>query len=227
MTPARTFALMVAASGALAGLVSCGSITVGGSKGVSTVNDELRRKVASLETENARLIAQRDELTAKLAESERSRTSALPEDVLAAIPRCAGVEIGSLSGPMPEANGQMPGFVAYIEPFDGRRRFVQIVGTLRVEAVLLPPQTSENPASQAAAPEPRVLARATLTPAQLREAYRSGLTGTHYTVDLPITGPAGPASAIDLRGASVLFRATFEDALTGRVHEADRTRSPR
>ena len=190
-------------------VAGCGSATIGGKKGFSTANDDLRRRVAELEDEKRLVAAQRDELAAKLAEESRVRQGLVGADVLAAIPRCAGVDLDSLSGfdPLDPAE-PLKGFVAYVEPYDGQRRFVQIVGTLRAQVVELSMKADSS--------EPHTLASVTLTPSQLREAYRAGLGGTHYEVHLPLA----QAASTELRGKPLLLRLQFEDALTGEIREA-------
>lgn len=193
-------------------LAGCGSATIGGAKGFSTANDELRTKVAALEAENAQLKAIRTELEGRLAQEQRVREGLVSQDVLAAMPACSGIAIDSLSGLFPASNDVAPTTCnIYIKPFDGRQRFVQIVGTVRAEVHALDPAA----AAQDAGKSPVTIGTLTLTPAQLREAYRSGLTGTHYTLEVPITSPDA-----SLHKADLVIRVQFEDALTGKVHEA-------
>ncbi len=190
-------------------LTACSSPVVGGKKGFHTANDDLRLRVLTLENENAILKLQRDELTAKLAEEQRVREGLVTADVLAAIPRCVGVELDSFSGFDP-ADPKLPvkGFILYLAPYDGQRRFVQIVGTVHAEVLEL--------ADTAGVQQPRTIAAATLTPGQLRDAYRSGFTGTHYEISL---GTKGDLDA-DLRSRPLLLRLQFNDAITGQIHEA-------
>lgn len=194
-------------------LFGCGSATIGGAKGFSTANDELRSRVEALERENRLLTAQRDELAAKLGEEQRVREGIIGRDVLDAIPRCAGIEIDSLSGPIPpDSKAPVTGFVLYVRSYDGQRRPVQAVGTLRVEVLQL-----DEPARSDSA---RVVASAVVKPAELREAYRSGLGGTHYTIELHALHAAAD------RTLPLLLRARFEDALTGAVHDATHQTTP-
>ncbi|HRJ49289.1 MAG: hypothetical protein KF787_10910 [Phycisphaeraceae bacterium] len=207
--PAAAFVLALFAC-----LCGCGTATIGGARGFATANDELRARVATLESQNRLLTAQRDELAAKLAEEQRVREGVVGRDVLAAIPRCAGIEIDSLSGVAPaDPEAPVSGFILYIRTLDGERRFVQAVGTLRVEVLQLDEPVRGEPA--------RVVASAVVGPADLRSAYRSGFGGTHYSVELP-----APASA-DERGRPYMIRARFEDALTGVAHDASHQTSPR
>ncbi len=173
--------------------------------------DRLRRQVLEQERALSRLAAERDELAAKLAEIERVRLTGgeVSAEVLAAMPRCAAISIGALSGLVDADNS--PGFDAVdvtVVPTDGRQRFVQVAGRLTARADLTPPPSSGGDAGGVA------LATASLTPADLREAYRSSFMGTHYAVRMPISQPNRP-----LEGTLVIS-IEFLDGLTGRVHEA-------
>ncbi len=156
----------------------------------------------------ARLAAERDELAAKLAEIERVRLNGgeVAADVLAALPRCASVSIGSLSG-LVDADG-VPGYDAVditFVPRDGKERFVQVAGRLFVRADVIPPPSSGGEGG------PVTLAAGSLEPSELREAYRSSFMGTHYAVRLPISSPNRP-----LEGTLALS-IEFHDGLAGRV----------
>jgi hypothetical protein len=181
---------------------------------VASENDRLRLKNLELTKQVEGLTLERSELKAKLAEANRARESALAPDVLDAIPRCAGIEIDSLSGWTPtDRSAPVTGAVIYLLPKDGRGRFVQIVGTLTVDATVLP----QSGATSNQVP----IQTKTLVPAELRESYRSGFMGTGYTIELPI--PTNPAA----RSSTLVLRARFVDALTGQTWSAERTVSPK
>jgi hypothetical protein len=111
-----------------------------------------------------------------------------------------------------------------VTPFDGRHRFVQIVGTLTVEARYVPLAGAGTPQDEvlaravapadSALPDQNLLGRTTLGPSGLREAYRSGFMGTHYTVEIV------PRPDVRVTDGAVVLSATFVDELTGRRHEA-------
>ncbi len=173
--------------------------------------DELRARVQDLEDELARTRAERNELEGKVREltsTLEAAGGATSADVVAALPRCAGLRFDRLCG-LGDRDGE-PGaetIDVYILPVDGRQRFLQVAGTLRVEATLHRPDgTSE------------LLARRELGPRALREAYRSTLLSTHYTVDLPLRPPL----AEDEAGTIVLV-GQFQDAVTGLTHLATLT----
>ena len=81
-------------------------------------------------------------------------------------------------------------------------------GRLTVEALLIPAPGEQESSIR--------LAGAELDPAELREAYRSGLTGAFYIVKLEI-----PADA-DYDTGSLLIRAELFDGVTGLTHRVER-----
>ncbi|MDX2114583.1 MAG: hypothetical protein SFZ24_03035 [Planctomycetota bacterium] len=193
--------LATAACPLAAALLAAGCST----KGAWTEADDLREKLVSAEKQIATLTAERNEALAKLAETERVRLATggeLSSDVAAALPRCAGVEIDRFTGIAPPGD-QGAAIEVYLRPFDGRQRFVQIVGVLRVRADLVPA------AGQAGSPA--TVASAELQPADLREAYRSSPMGTHYAVRMP-----APANALP-PGGLITVSAEFLDAISGQT----------
>lgn len=219
-----------------------GGCRAGGSKSVEQANDDLRRENLELKKQVETLSGERDELRVKLADEARVREAALTggaaelglsAEALAALPRCIGIEIDGLSGAVPaEGNGPVKGVVVYIRPFDGKKRFVQAVGTMRVEAFALPAGVrarsedaaaglngaGSQPAGYGAGRsehEPRLIAGRTLSALEVREAYRAGFMGTWYVVELPVTG------AVERYG-TVVLRVEFADALSGKVWKAER-----
>ena len=193
---------------------------------MSKDNDALRRERIELRDRIAALESQLAEANAKIAESRRALASPLPPEVVAALPRVASVEIGTFTGfAPPDPASAIESIAVYVRPLDGLRRFTQGVGTLAVEATVLGPLEAGSPSSrerESTASEGESggtgserLARV-LSPAELREAYRSGITGTHYEVQLPLARPATD------RARRVLVRVEFTDALTGEVHRAEK-----
>jgi hypothetical protein len=83
---------------------------------------------------------------------------------------------------------------------------VQLVGRLSATAAVLPLDADAV-----------TLGRVTLDPLQLRDAYRSGLTGTHYTVQIPIAVPPGQ------RDATATVKLEFVDGQTGQTRSAERS----
>ncbi|MEM1424513.1 MAG: hypothetical protein AAGH64_10990, partial [Planctomycetota bacterium] len=184
-------------------------------------NDALRREREALAAENERLRAELSEARAKLGEI--AQTLELAEGVDArefvdATPRCAGLNWDRFTDLVDEDGVPGPEAIrAYIKPFDGRQRFIQVTGWLTVRADLLP---DPDPAAPQNARPPELLASVSLEPRGVREAYRSSPLGTHYVVELPLAEPNRPLSG------SVVLVASFRDAQTGRRHRAQRTITP-
>ena len=193
---------------AIAGLALL-SLALGGCgvKHFATENDRLRRLTLEQESQIKALEAENSELQTKLTEANLARETALDPEVLAALPRCAGIIIETLSGlEWPRAGEtQGPRVIVYIDPFDGRQRFVQIVGTLTVDAIIAGPTGDPSP----------LTVTVTLKPAEVRDAYRDSVTGSFYSVSVPIEADAIPTEG------TVTIRARFVDALTGLTHDAE------
>ncbi|MGD9692924.1 MAG: hypothetical protein AB7G17_04995 [Phycisphaerales bacterium] len=181
-------------------------------KSFENENDDLRRRVTALESELEGARARAVEAEAKLLEFARSRESTEQGRALEALPRTAGISIGRYSGFVRPDLGDQPNAIdVYVKPFDGRQRFVQVAGSLRVEALLLPEQLGAESADSAG----RRLAVLELTPEQVREAYRSSPLGTHYYIRLEL-----PDDARNLKGTLVL-RAELREPIAGQVHRTE------
>ncbi|GAB4518582.1 MAG: hypothetical protein Tsb0013_22670 [Phycisphaerales bacterium] len=198
-------------------LCACSS----GPKNFDNDNDALRREREALLGENERLRAQLEETRAKL--DEVARTMRLAEGVdtqefVDAVPRCAGLEWDRFTALVDEDDRPGPEAVqVYLKPFDGRQRFIQVVGWLTIRADHLP---DPDPADPDAQRPPELLATVTLGPKEVREAYRASPLGTHYAIRLPLMEPNRPLDG------SVVLVASFRDAQTGRRHRAQRTLVP-
>lgn len=66
----------------------------------------------------------------------------------------------------------------YVRPLDGQGRFLPVAGQVTVRLVTI---TETDP--------PAVLAERTYSPAQWDQAYRTGFTGTHYTLEIELPQP--------------------------------------
>lgn len=159
----------------------------------------LQRRVEALEGRNAELGAQLAALRAQIG-------SQVPEDVLAATPRLVGVVLGGTSSVTPASGDPPAGAAAHVvvETRDGVGRFVQVAARVEVAVTLAP-----------AMGDPRVLGRRSLTPAELRDSYRTGLMGTHYTIDVPLELPAGLAP-----GTPLAVTLELTDGWTGEPYRA-------
>ena len=210
MSRGRALPLLAMAAVPLA-LAACGSIRLGGERSVSEENDRLRTQVHEQQERIKALEGEREELKHKLAEASRARGTTLPEGVADAMPTVTTVKISMLSGLEPIAAAQpATGVSVTFQPMDGRGRFTQAVGSAAIEVFEI--------ASKVTGAEPRRIAQATLSPAELRDAYRSNVTGTYYSATLPLEAPVERSQVTP----ALLIRLEFTDALTGEVHKAER-----
>ena len=191
MTPVLILA-MISFSG-------CGSSLTSGEA------DELRRKVLDLEKINQQMSLRTSELEAELKQ-QSAEFGPLSLEIRENTPRVANLSIGRLSHARDnDDDGRSETLLIYVDPEDGFGRFVQLVGTLTVHAAILPADT-----------DALTIGRFTLKPGPLRNAYRSGFSGTHYTIELPIQ--LSPEN----NGQACLVRVIFEDGHTGLEHSAER-----
>ncbi len=179
-----------------------------GPRNFANENDVLRARVVELEDELSALRSRSIELEAELAVVSAAGDS-LSEEIRANTPRLVKIEIGRRSHVRngdDEAPSDAAGevLVIYIKPSDGMGRFLQLVGELAVHAAVLP-----------AGGDSITIGRVALSAAEVRAAYRSGFTGTHYTVELPIVLPG---NADEFGECDV--RVTHIDGLTGKTYEA-------
>lgn len=192
-------------------------------------NAELSAKVESLErqlsesrtalaTAEARRVAAASDAAAGSA-TGTGRGQALSPEAVEATPHLAGVSIAGSSHTDRSLSGD--GCVAriYMAPVDGLGRFLQVVGTASVTLYWSPPGC-----------EAEVLSCHEFGPLALRDAYRSGFGGAHYTLEWPIdlvsagrsaAGDGSPSSAWSC-GSSVEVKVEFMDARSGRVFTARR-----
>jgi len=148
----------------------CGSF-----KKVSEENDRLRARLIEVQDENRELTGRGAELDGQL--QRLTRDLPIPQEVRDATPHVADISIGSVTHATDtDGDGRSDTLIVYVEPTDGRGRFVQLVGELSVHAATLPTDGDAI-----------TLGRVTLGPRELRDAYRSTFLGTHYTVEVPIT----------------------------------------
>ncbi|MDX2131770.1 MAG: hypothetical protein SFY69_06945 [Planctomycetota bacterium] len=189
-----------------------GACTVGGERSPFAENDRLRREVLALQDRVRTLEGEAREREVKLAEAARAGSILHDARALDALPVCVGVAIDDSSGPLRTPDGRAAVVVGFT-PLDGRNRFVQIAGVARVEVLALPAGIETGSAG-----EPRRIAVESLSPAQLRDAYRTGLLGARYEVELP---------APDAPGRVLVLRVEIADALTNRTYRDERIVSPR
>jgi len=172
-----------------------------------TEADKSRREAQRLTGEVQSLESRIAQLEAELAVARRDRPDPLPE----ALPIPVRLELGRLSGAVlttrsrdAEAPPESTLVRLYLQPLDGRGRFAHPLGDLDVELLGWRPQG-----------DPVLIGRLHLTPAELSDAFRSGLTGTHYTIEIPISPPL-------TSDQSLIVRCRLQDELTGRTTTLER-----
>lgn len=153
-----------------------------------TAADDYRDRIRALEDEVEALAAANAELRASLAELSRTAgppPADVPEvggtwnaaDVMADTPRAVRLAIGWGSSVERTATPGLGELTLYVEPRDALGRFVQVAGYVDIRAVAV-----RDPGRG----ETVTVAEARLTPRALRESWRSGAFGSHYTLTLPV-----------------------------------------
>ncbi|MBI1303866.1 MAG: hypothetical protein GC172_08775 [Phycisphaera sp.] len=174
---------------------------------VPNESDRLREELAAANDARGRAESRADELESRLASLARERQGEIDPEVAAALPALASVTLSSkstarLADSEPSAqDGGTLSVALIVTPADGLARFIQITGTLRLTVAAL-----------VAGADAIETTSVTVGPKALRDAYRSGFLGTHYTVEctVPWKGESAPR-ALSVAGE-------FTDGLTGRVY---------
>lgn len=143
-------------------------------------NDKLRRQVIDLTEQNAALSDRVAGLEARLQAEQTRRNAKLPDGFVE--PKMSRLRIHKYSGGVDtDGDGSDDAVRIYLQTLDDRGRFVQTIATADITVSAAPPG------------KPAVtLATKSFTPKEIDAAYRAGLTGTHYTLVVPLdTAPAG------------------------------------
>jgi hypothetical protein len=160
---------------ALSLATGCISGRVGGSTPMDVVIDDLRK-------ENLALTHRIQELEKTLA-NRQAHISTLEQQLKGAqpvagadVPRAVAISFDRFSGAVDTNSDKRDDLIRiYVKPSDQQGRFLPVSGMASVQAVAIRPQK-----------EPVLIAKAELTLAQWNDAFRSGITGTHYTLELPL-----------------------------------------
>jgi len=147
----------------------------GDSKSYVNENDELRRANLDLQRQMQATQKQIGLLEGELSAHQQRAKGASPiEGALS--PVLSGLDLMRYSGPVDrDGDGADDGVQLYLRPMDQRGRMLVVAGRVDVQ-VLRVDGTSE----------PVVLAQRTFGPAELDAAYRTGLTGDHYSFELAL-----------------------------------------
>ncbi len=173
-----------------------------------TPADRLREQVQSLEIEVDRLSMRNRELEAALAAATaETAAGSIDPEAAAAQARLVRIGVGSASGIRLETCETGAATISgtltvYLEPVDGRGRFLQVNGRASIQASM-PVEGGE----------PITLGARSFSPIEVRDAWRSGFMGTHYTFEIPVEVPAGALASTADPQASVLV--VFRDAVGG------------
>lgn len=216
---ARASMMTMWGTGLVMPLVMGGGCQIGGSSTQGKENDRLRDEVQKLTAQVDQLTKEREDLAGKLAEVGRvggvagvgsgGNQGSMTAQVMEAMPRVQKLEIDSLSGLRPTLSSR-PGsaaesVVVYVVPRDGRGRFVQVAGELRVRVRVMRGSGGSGGGAEIARVE------RTLNPLEVRDAYRSGIMGTHYEVEMKFDAPVKREG-----NERHEIQAEFVDGLTGR-----------
>lgn len=170
----------------LISVIGCKSnIRVGGYTPVDKQLDDLREKnfqlqaeVDKLEKNLAARVAEIDELKARNLPLPKSVEGVRPDD----LPRFASITFGRYSGPIDTHNdGKDDTVRLYCDTLDQKGRLIPVAGSALLEATYLPVSPDADIKAK-----PVTLARRAYTPTEFSDAYRSGMTGSHYTLELTL-----------------------------------------
>ncbi len=178
-------------------------------------NDELRRqnllleqKVTELEAALERRMQQVRAMENRLQRSPAEGAAGADAEA-ADIPVLSEVRFGRYSGPLDtDDDGRVDALRLYVQTRDQMGRFLPTAATAGAQVVLVDPDR-----------EPHVLGRRQWTVAEFHAAYRSGLMGTHYSLDLPLTDPDDAARNA---GRTVTVSLMLTDAATGAAIDIQR-----
>lgn len=192
-------------------ILSLAALVFAGCRGTAlkpTPADRLREQVQSLEIEVDRLSMRNRELESALAEATMAAPKhSIDPEAAAAQAHLARIGIGSASVIRIAVNdpslATSPGtLTVYLEPMDGRGRFLQVTGRVSIQASML-----------VEGGDPIRIGERSFSPGDVRDAWRSGFMGTHYTFEMPVEVPANAIVGTSEPQASVLV--VFRDAIGG------------
>ncbi|MFM7134825.1 MAG: hypothetical protein ACKO0W_10965 [Planctomycetota bacterium] len=169
-------------------------------------NDALRAELATRTTERDAAVARASELETKLKAAEAARVGGGDPEADAARPALARIAVSSLTTARIRGSAEAD-LALVVVPTDGLGRIVQVAGTLKVSVAALVPGSEPVPAGSLV-----------LRPLELRERYRTGFMGTHYTVEIPLAwrSAGGVATAFAVA-------VEFTDGASGRAFTASAT----
>jgi hypothetical protein len=179
---------------ALALLAGCGT------KNFLNDNDRLRRENLELRTQVDQLQKNIDLRLAQIQTLEqRVSPTTRPAIEGAHVPQAAALQLDRYTGAIDTNHDGVDDTVRiYLKPLDQEGRFIPVAGRAVAQVVAIQPGEP-----------PKLLAEKVFEPAEFNQAYRTGLTGTHYTLELPLPSPLPKG----LKSATL--KVTLTDAATG------------
>jgi hypothetical protein len=174
-----------------------------GGDDLEVVNNRLREQNLDLRDRVAAMEQEIEELKLALRQKS-SKPGEPPEAVLLNLPRVTRISLDRLTTIAQTPEGLVAR--AHVEPEDGRGRFTQMTGRVTLKLVRVPENGDVETVSE------RVF-----EPSEVRDAYRSGFMGTHYTIEMPVTLPS------EADGETWLLLAEYVDAVTDAKLKAERS----
>ena len=204
------------AKGRMSGtLLLIGLLTIGCTRGPRNFlneNDELRRNNLQLRKQVDQL---QEKVTLRVAEIEKlqQQLERHPAKVEGAnVPEVVTLRFDRYSGAIDtDSDGADDHIRVYLKTLDQHGRFIPVAGRALLQAVVINADATAQ-----------VLAQKTFEPTELDATFRTSITGTHYTLDLPL--PAPLQSQVD----HVTVKLSFTDAATGTelTHETAMSLTP-
>ena len=160
----------------------------------------MRRDVEQLEKDTAARVAQIQTL------ERQANTDVMVEGVDASeLPRVVAVAFERFTGVVDTDGDGVSDLVrVYLRTTDQHGRFMPAAGSVVLQLVVISPGKG-----------PVVLAERAYSPREFHESYRSGLTGTHYTLEVELPAPLPDITT------PVTLKAVFTDAATGVGHSVE------
>lgn len=202
----RSLGVSLAAAGlVLCTLTGCISGRLGGSQPPDVVINELRDDNIALKEQVASL---QKNIDARLAEIDTLRQQVDGARPLQGVdaPRVVKLEFGRYSSAVDRDGDKRDDVIRlYLKTMDQQGRFLPASGKATLQAVLL-----------RAGKEPLTLATVEIDPQAWDKSYRTGLTGTHFSLELPLTGTDSTALNTLKKGPhDITVMISFTDAATG------------
>ena len=190
--------LLLTASGCISG-------RLGGSESPDVVINELRDNNNALKEEVARLQKSIDLRLAEIDTLQQQVQGAMP---MAGVPaaRVVKLHLGRYSSAVDTNGDKRDDMIRlYVQPLDQQGRFLPATGEATIQAILLREDDGPLP-----------LAKLTLSSDVWDKSYRTGLTGTHFSIELALAGTDSAALNTLKKGMhQITVMVSFTDAGTG------------